>query len=81
MKTEHDDNNNIYDFHCTSLFRIIVKHRSKNKHVICIYIVIDGKKWFLVKKFVQKGDIDIYKIKVENAIGSIDTTLIKEGEK
>lgn len=75
------DGNNIYDFHCTSLFRIIVKHRSKNKHIICVYIVIDGEKWVLVKKFIQKGDVDISEIKIENAIGSIDTTLIKEEEK
>lgn len=80
VKTEHDGNN-IYDFHSTSSFRIIINHRSKNKHIINVYILIDGQKWFLVKKFIQKGDVDIRKIKIENTIGSIDITLKKEGEK
>lgn len=80
MKIEHDGNN-IYDFHSTSSFKIIINHRSKNKHIINVYILIDGQKWFLVKKFIQKGDVDIRKIKVENAIGSINTTLKKEETK
>lgn len=75
-KKAHKNNDNIYDLFMSSLFRIVITHRSQNKHIIKVYVVINGNQWFLVKKFVQKGNVDVSKIHVSNKVGCIDTSLI-----